>query len=235
MARSRPVRAATLLDHLFPRSSHPATTRGHTLGAPRLYDAFVDFFFLGRRRAAYQTLVAAAGVQPGQRVLDVGCGTGYFARLLARAVGPTGLVVGIDPAPEMIAYASRKAGRFDNCQFRVGTAEALDFPADHFDVVVSSLVMHHLPEDLRVPALREMRRVLRPGGTLLVAEARMPSHGLVLRLLARLHSYDRMARMVPHLEPLAAEAGFAETRTGEAPPWLRYVRAIKPAGANSAS
>jgi hypothetical protein len=65
---------ATPLGHLFPRSSHPATTRGHTLGAPGLYDTFVELFFLGRRRATFQALVAAADVQPGQRVLDVGCG-----------------------------------------------------------------------------------------------------------------------------------------------------------------
>ena len=212
-------------------SSHPATTRGHTLGAPRLYDAFVEVFFFGRRRATFQSLIAAAGVQPGQRVLDVGCGTGYFARLLARAVGPEGLVVGIDPSPEMITYASRKAGRVRNCQFRVGTAESLDLPAEHFDVVVSSLVLHHLPEDLRMPALREMRRVLRPGGKLLVAEAQMPRHGLGWRLLARTHGYDRMARMVPHLEPLVARAESAEIRTGEAPPWLRYALAVKTASA----
>jgi ubiquinone/menaquinone biosynthesis C-methylase UbiE len=212
-------------------SSHSATTLGHTLGAPRLYDTFVDVFFVGRRRATFQALVAAAGVQPGQCVLDVGCGTGYFARLLAQAVGPEGLVVGIDPSPAMITYATRKAGRARNGQFQVGTAESLDFPAEHFDVVVSSLVMHHLPEDLWVPALREMRRVLRPGGKLLVAEAQIPRHGLGWRLLARIHGYDRMARMVPHLEPLAAQAGFAEIRTGEAPPWLRYVHAVKTASA----
>jgi ubiquinone/menaquinone biosynthesis C-methylase UbiE len=212
-------------------SSHPATTRGHTLGAPRLYDTFVDVFFFGRRRATFQALIAAGGVQPGQRVLDVGCGTGYLARLLAQAVGPEGLVVGIDASPEMIAYASRKACGAGNCRFQVGPAESLDFPAEHFDVVASSLMMHHLPEDLRVPVLREMRRVLRPGGTLLVAEAQVPRHGLGWRLLARMHGFDRMARMVPHLEPLAAQAGFAEIRTGEAPPWLRYAHAVKTASA----
>ncbi len=212
-------------------SPHRAATRGHTLGAPRLYDLFANIFFLGHRRATFQALIAAAGVQPCQRVLDVGCGTGYFARLLAQAIGPQGRVVGIDPSPAMISYASRQTSRAENCQFQVGTAEALEFPAENFDVVVSSLVMHHLPEDLRVDALREMRRVLRPGGTLLVAEAQTPRHGLGCRLLARVHGYDRMARLVPHLEPLAAQAGFGAVRTGEAPPWLRYVRAVKTASA----
>lgn len=68
--------------------------------------------------------------------------------------------------------------------------------------------------------------MLRPGGTLLVAEAQQP-RGLGWRLIARLHGYDRMARLVSLLEPLAAQAGFGEIRTGEAPPWLRYVRAVK--------
>jgi ubiquinone/menaquinone biosynthesis C-methylase UbiE len=54
-------------------------------------------------------LIAATGVRPGQRVLEVGCGTGYLARLLAQAVGPRGLVVGIDPSREMITDA-RRAG-----------------------------------------------------------------------------------------------------------------------------
>lgn len=215
----------------MPSSSHPATTRGHALGAPRLYDTFANAFFFGRRRATFQALIAAASVQPGQRVLDVGCGTGYFARLLAQAVGPEGLVVGIDASPEMITYASRKAGRARNCQFQVGTAESLDFPAEHFDVVVSSLMMHDLPEDLQVPALREMRRVLRPGGKLLVADGQIPRHGLGWHLLAVITGHGRMARMAPHLKPLAAQAEFAEIRTGEAPPWLRYVHATKAASA----
>ena len=60
------------LDHVFPHSAHPVATRGHTLAAPRLYDAFVNLFFLGRRRTTFQALAAAAGVRPGQRVLDVG-------------------------------------------------------------------------------------------------------------------------------------------------------------------
>jgi ubiquinone/menaquinone biosynthesis C-methylase UbiE len=209
--------------------SHPATTHGHVLGAPHLYDILANVFFFGRRRATFQALIAAAGVQRGQRVLDVGCGTGYFARLLAQAVGPDGRVVGIHASPAMIRYASRLTGRSSNCHFQVGTAEALQFPAEHFDVVVSSLFLHHLPEDLQVTALREMRCVQWPEGNLLVAEAQNPRHDLGWRLLARVYGYDRMVRKVPHLEPLVTQAGFGEVRTGEAPPWLRYVRAVKTA------
>lgn len=216
------------LAHLFPRSKHDAHTRGHTLGSPRLYDAFVTLFFLGRRRATFQTFVRAADVQPGQRVLDIGCGTGYFAGLLAQTVGANGLVVGVDASPEMIAYARRVRGR-TNCQFQVGTAEALSLPSEQFDVVVSSLFMHHLPADLQPVAVAEMLRVLRPGGTLLIVEAQVP-RARGWRLLARLHGFDRMAEGVPDLERLFADAGFQQVLGGEAPPWLRHVRGTKPSG-----
>jgi ubiquinone/menaquinone biosynthesis C-methylase UbiE len=215
------------LAHLFPRSAHSHSTRGHTLGAPHLYDAFVSLFFLGRRRSSFSALIHAAGVQPGQQVLDVGCGTGYFARLLAQTVGNSGVVIGVDASPEMIRYAGQQAQRARNCQFQVGTAEALSLPSDQFDVVVSSLFMHHLPSDLQLAALREMWRVLRPGGTLLIAEAQVP-RDFGWRFLARLHGYDRMAQAVPDLERMIVDADFEQLRGGEAPPWLRYVRAVKP-------
>ena len=214
------------LAHLIPRSAHSASARGHTLGAPHVYDAFVSLFFVGRRRPSFEALIDAAGVKPGQHVLDVGCGTGYFARLLAEAVGNDGLVVGVDASPEMIRYASDRARRARNCQFQLGTAESLSFPAEHFDVVVSSLFMHHLPDDLQLAAVSEMRRVLRPGGTLLIAEAHVP-RAFGWRVLARLHGYDRMAQAVPDLERMIADADFQQACTGEAPPWLRYVRAVK--------
>jgi ubiquinone/menaquinone biosynthesis C-methylase UbiE len=216
------------LAHLFPRSARSASTPGHTLAAPGAYDAFVELFFFGRRRATYASLARAAAVHPGQRVLDVGCGTGYFASLLADTVAPDGLVVGVDASPEMIAYANRKRGRAGNCEFQLGTAESLSFPPDQFDVVVSSLFMHHLPADLQPTALAEIRRVLRPGGTVLIAEAQVP-RARGWRLLARIHGYDRMAQAVPDLERLMAESEFEQIRGAEAPPWLRYVRAVKPA------
>jgi ubiquinone/menaquinone biosynthesis C-methylase UbiE len=227
MHEDRHMRAHSPLAHLFPRSAHSASTRGHTLAAPRAYDAFVSLFFLGRRRSSFEALMHAAGVQPGQHVLDVGCGTGYFARLLAETVGSNGLVIGVDASPEMIRYASNQALYSRNCQFQIGTAEALSLPSGQFDAVVSSLFMHHLPLELQLAALREMWRVLRPGGTLLIAEAHVP-RAFGWQFLARLHGYDRMAQAVPDLERMIADAEFEQVRGGEAPPWLRYVRAAKP-------
>jgi ubiquinone/menaquinone biosynthesis C-methylase UbiE len=88
-------------------------------------------------------------------------------------------------------------------------------------------MLHHLPDDLRVAVLQEARRVLRTAGTLLVVEAQSTARqGVGWRLLG-VHHFDRMARRVPGLEPIAVQAGFDEVRSGEAPPLLRYIVAVK--------
>jgi ubiquinone/menaquinone biosynthesis C-methylase UbiE len=148
--------------------------------------------------------------------------------MLAKAVGVEGSVVGIDAAPEMIQYASRKARRLANCTFQPGAAEALAFPDSSFDVVASSLMMHHVPAELRLQAVCEMRRVLRPGGTLLLSDFTIPERG-VWRLIASIsgHDGDKWRRRITPLETLVATANLTELSTGDAPPWLHYVTATK--------
>jgi len=217
--------AAVNLTSLFRPSSRPVG-HGITIGTPRFYDLAGAVLFRGRRRS-YRVLLAAAGVRRGDRVLDVGCGPGTFARMLAAATGPEGSVVGIDAAPEMTEYASRRARRLTNCRFQPGAAQSIPFPDAAFDVVVSSLAMHHVPEQERGRAVREMLRVLRPGGTLLLADYR-PGEGMLSRLHASLGPVRAMQRRVSPLEPLVADAGFTELVPGDAPPWLHYVRAVRP-------
>ena len=109
-------------------------------------------------------VVDAVGIQPGEHVLDVACGTGAVAAQAVARVGSEGKVVGIDRSPEMLEVARRKLPDLD---LREGMAESLPFPDKAFDVVTCQFGLMFF-EDRRA-ALLEMRRVLRPGGRLVVA------------------------------------------------------------------
>lgn len=116
-----------------------------------------------RQFAHGKKLAERLGIAPGERVLDVGTGTGLLAEHVARLVGPGGSVVGVDPLPLRIEIAKRKAA--PNLSFQVASADALDQFADQsFDVVYLNAVFHWLPEKLT--PLRHFYRVLKPGGRL---------------------------------------------------------------------
>jgi len=106
----------------------------------------------------------AAQIQPGQRVLDVACGTGILAREAALRLGSIGYVAGIDPSPGMVAVARMLAPAIE---WREGVAQSLPFPDQSFDTVVSQFGLMFFTD--RRQALREMLRVLAPGGRLAVA------------------------------------------------------------------
>jgi SAM-dependent methyltransferase len=128
----------------------------------------------------------AARVAPGQRVLDVACGTGVLACAAAERVGARGSVVGLDANPQMLAVARRKPTK--NAEWVDGRAESLPFPDASFDTVVSQFGLMFF--DDRVAALREMMRVLRPGGRLAVAVCdsldHSPGYATLATLLERL-------------------------------------------------
>lgn len=130
-------------------------------------------------------MVEAAQVQPGQRVLDVACGTGVLARTAAERVGPEGAVVGLDINEGMLAVARQKA---PHIEWRHGPAESLPFESNSFDVVVSQFALMFFED--RQAALQEMMRVLRPGGHLAVAVwdavENSPGYAEMIDLLQRL-------------------------------------------------
>jgi SAM-dependent methyltransferase len=126
-----------------------------------------------------------AGIQPGDRVLDVACGTGVLAREAASRVGPTGAVTGLDLSPEMLAVAARMS---PGLRWQQGSAEALPFAEKSFDAVVSQFGLMFFPDP--VAGLREMMRVLVPGGRLAVAVwgslADTPAYAAEVALVERL-------------------------------------------------
>ena len=153
------------------------------------YDLLAATLTLGRDRALRERMASLARLAPGESVLDIGCGTGTLALAAKRAVGPTGTVAGVDASPEMIALATRKAAHAGaEVAFRIAAAERLPFADATFDAVLSTLMLHHLPAPVRRDAMREARRVLRPGGRLLAVDFARPS-ARKGGLLSRLHRH----------------------------------------------
>lgn len=135
------------------------------LDSPELAAAYDE---VGTRQFNHgKVLIQSVGVQPGERVLDVGCGTGRLGQYVAELVGPAGEVLGIDPLPLRIEIAGRKHPRF---RASVGRAEDLSAFTDRsFDLVYANSVFHWVAD--KPKALREALRVLRPGGRIAVNSA----------------------------------------------------------------
>lgn len=159
-----------------PSDAAASETRGGVLNWGWFYDLLVWFVIGGREQTLRQMIADLARLQSGETVLDVGCGTGSLTRVARERVGETSRVCGIDPGPQQIARARRQAERAGlSIDFQVGVIEHLAFPDQSFDVVLSSLMMHHLPDDLKRQGLAEIARVLKPGGRLLVFDANIPA------------------------------------------------------------
>jgi ubiquinone/menaquinone biosynthesis C-methylase UbiE len=117
---------------------------------------------------AQDALLYAAAIAPGERVIDVACGTGLVSLAAARAVGSRGRVLGVDLSEQMVAAARDRAAATAHTQFMRMDGEALDaVPSAGFDVALCALGLMYLPSPER--ALREMARVLRPGGRIALA------------------------------------------------------------------
>ena len=177
---------------------------------------------------AGQLLIEELAVTPGEKVLDVGSGTGLLAEYVAGLVGPTGSVVGIDPLPLRIALAQQK-GR-SNLSFKVGTADDLrEFPEASFDVVYLNAVLHWLPDKLG--PLREFFRVLKRGGRLGISTGSKdhPLQVLKTQILARepYRHYAEVSGGIAHrvsageLESLLHQTGF-EIKTITVRPHVRH-------------
>jgi SAM-dependent methyltransferase len=177
----------------------------------RLYDPVMALTM--RERTFRPRLLAAVGAElpEGGRVLDVGCGTGTFALALA-AARPDARVVGVDGDPEALTIARRKAGA-GGVEWRAGLADDLPEADAGADAVVLSLLLHHLTRAAKTRALREARRVLKPGGRLHVADWGRPHDPLMRAAFFGLQLLDGFATTRDHaagaLPGIVAGAGFA--------------------------
>lgn len=176
-----------------PRQSPRAQAFVPALGrlGTRFYDPVVRL--TTRERRFKSRLLDVAAIHSGERVLDLGCGTGTLA-IRARQRTPDAHVVGLDADVSMLGHARRKATEANvDVEFESGSASAVPYPDGSFDVVVSSLFFHHLDRGSKLAVVRETVRVLRRGGRLVVADWGPPSDPLMRGLFLTIQLVDGFA------------------------------------------
>jgi demethylmenaquinone methyltransferase / 2-methoxy-6-polyprenyl-1,4-benzoquinol methylase len=179
MASDSPIRPHPLLTRYYPDE---AARRRQVLAwfdeSAADYDWITAAISLGSGGRYRREALLRAGLAAGMRALDVACGTGILTAHARQIVGPTGQAVGLDPSTGMLLRARGRGLR----RLARGVAEALPFPDGHFDFLSMGFALRHVP-DLRA-TFREYRRVLAPGGRLLILEITPPRSRLAFRLLA---------------------------------------------------
>lgn len=155
-----------------------------------------------------------ASLRPGETVIDLGSGAGFDAFLAARAVGPTGRVIGVDMTPEMLQRArdNQRQGGFANVEFRLGEIENLPVADGSADVILSNCVINLSPDKPRVFA--EAFRVLRSGGRLAISDvvALRPMPAAIRRDVELHTGCIAGAGLVADIEKMLAAAGFRDIR-----------------------
>ena len=180
------------------------------LVAPHV-DALSRGFSFGLDRHWRKRAVAISGIAPGSRVLDICAGTGELSYLLLPAVGPGGSVTAADFCENMLAIARKKLNGHRNISFVLTDAKALPFPEGYFDAVTVAFGMRNIPDT--IPALKEIRRVLRTGGRFTCLELTQPGNWL----LRKVHRWY-VSRFMPYISNLVMK---------QAAPYLYLPRSIE--------
>jgi len=204
-----------------PNSDQHPHTPGKTIHWAFWYDVLMGVMTLGHEARLREITLDLVSLRPGEKVLDVGCGTGSLAIAARRRVSASGTVAGIDPAPEMVARARQKAvSASSDVRFETAVIESLPFDSGEFDVVLSSLMIHHLPKRIRPAAFAEVHRVLKPSGRFLAVDFKPPS-GAVGRFFTSLGFGHRMTRNdICNNIPMLEAAGFRVQSEGPTRSWM---------------
>ena len=190
-----------------------------------LYDAIAWLVSFGSVSGIRKSTVKAARLKAGEAVLDVGCGTGDLTLRAARRVGAEGRTAGIDASPNMVKIARRKAAKKGrDVDFRVASIEDLPFADGEFDAALSSFMIHHLPDDLKLRGLAEVRRVLKPGGRFVAVDLK-PGKGIA-GFISHLIGHSLPDDYAEQLRSIISEAGFEDVEILEVKsPLALFIRA----------
>lgn len=208
-------------------------TSGRTIPWASYYDTLVNVVTFGKARRLRSEIASKAPYQSGDRVLDVGCGTGEQAFLAKAVVGAQGVVMGMDASPNMVRIAEIKRNKLQlDVQFNVDLIERISQPDNFFDVVMNSLVMHHLPDSLQLDGVAEFYRVLKPGGRVYIVDMESVAGGSLFTrfkdLMIHLHGGRKaMSDNVQNMVPKFSKAGFQQIETGRINRQFAYLVASK--------
>ncbi len=157
-------------------SDESAKTRGRTLDhAAGLYDLLAPIMSLGRDTYYFRRTIKEIKLEPGNKILDVGCATGHFSEMVCPLLDANkgGSITAIDAASKMIEKA-RKKNLGSTASFDIVAAERLPYAEDFFDKATSLFFFHHVDFELKVAALNEIYRTLKPGGCFVLVDIDKP-------------------------------------------------------------
>ena len=217
--------------HHGPQTASGPETTGATIHWVPQYDIFASLMGLGVNGSNSRMIIEMSKIKPGDKILDVGCGTGDLTLTAKKYAGASGSAYGIDPSPEGIDIARKKARRSGaEVVFEVGLIEKIAYPDAAFDVVIRRLVIHHLPDDLKRQGFREIYRVLKPGGLVFIADFKPPSNPILAHVALALVGHRMMMQSnVWGIPPMLTETGFVEVASGPTRSvFLAFVSGKKP-------
>ncbi len=190
---------------------------GIVIHTPDKYNRLLNMLTRGKEHEIRVRIIQYAGLRPGEKVLDLGCGPGTLAREAKKVVGVEGSAVGIDPSLEMVSFARQKAAEAHlDIKFEQGMAQQLPFPDHSFDVVFMSFVLHHISSQYRVKGIQEVRRVLKENGRLVVLEFSPPRRRIRKLLWFFVLGHMVFAKVDEILAPVR-EGGFKEIKYIDTP------------------
>jgi ubiquinone/menaquinone biosynthesis C-methylase UbiE len=191
-------------------SSEDVAMRNEMARMADSYDSYMRKITLGRENVLRAMTVNLAQLKAGDRVLEVGCGTGTLSLAAKQKVGPTGKVDGIDVIPQMIELSRRKADKAGaDITFQLGSIDEIPFQANQFDAVMCSFMIFHMSEDVRRRGIKEIQRVLKPEGRFVVVDISPPANPFQ-RFIANTFFGGFMQHDIRELIPVLESSGFGD-------------------------
>jgi ubiquinone/menaquinone biosynthesis C-methylase UbiE len=185
-----------------------------------MYDRLTAIMMAGRQKGIRKASIELARIKQGDRILEVGCGTGTLTMLAKNFAGPEGKVFGIDPLPQMVRTAQQKAQKAKlDITFQTGLMEEIPFSESMFDVVLASFMIFHTDEAIRQKGFEEVYRVLKPEGKFLIVDTQSPGQrkvSLADKITMHLAGPSMFENTLESLRPMLEASGFKSIEAGYA-------------------